>query len=1070
MPVLLMLFSVGAWGQDDSEYEKANKSITDRGYYRVYVEKQENNVTHRFYLKSDGTLTESTITKENAKDDAYLFMLKADKTGDLGNKEKADGYAYQIGWNFDDCGFTNPSMSNSSISNNGKINVDSQNRSNWERQVLFQKDGKYAVRATNATDPTWGAGSYWDVDDITTQTITDNNTNRQQTTAKAGYSTTAQYIWNIEKPEESGSYGNNWVYWYEHNHSIGATQSKTDNEITVVEFYSKWSETPETPLPFPVDQSSLGNKSKYGFRYSKTAGLPDFNGTYRISAQGFYRHKNGDGTNNNKAYLFVKKIKKSYNSSGLLRTKKDTIKYRCNLAALPTPPVSEPGNPNSMDEAITAFKAEQYNNDLYFTIDKSADEQVVEIGIEGYFDSELCWCIFNTNITYTAVTEKKDEGKRIGADIADFYDGDRYALALKEQTKNTDYRTIWQTLGWDGLIKMYLGGWKYQGDNNQIATDDQAKEKREYPTLYKSALQDVYSKTIPYYTLKSESSDAEYKSSSDGKKGTKQADYWKQAKLEGNFGGGYPDQEVFDGDYVFNSFAQDNGRSEYLATDIIPKYVHTFDTRAGEFGKGNPFTVPCFGGFLKFEPETNGKVELYVVQNGLIDLSSSSSDSDDGTQEVGIQNKITWRPTYIVDELGNFITDATADTRQKIFINKKENEADKIRHENSTSVTELNKFWDAVKATLDGWENSSDELDRKKAKVINDYWGDTGDEMHIISPQDYPDGWVTISKSYVKYTFDVKAGKSYYVFNNDSKIGFCGYEFKPEQTDWKAPIEINEENVAYPGQYKEVTLKRSFKPGWNAICLPFSVTESQMRKAFGTTNNEGVQQETYELVTYNGAKAVEDGEVSTDGSVIAHFFHHAYQDILAGYPYMLYIDKDADIFKDGSDKKTLTFKNILIEDDIEMATFNKSTDYIPDYLTEAENKRIRAFNEPDFTFVGNLDKTTVSKGSYVVYDGGIKYVPTNTEMKGLRSHLKSTPSANVGEVKRIVGTNFADIIDESTWNDATVINDLAAEMGFFSERENVYSVTGQLVRQNSTSLVGLPKGIYIVNGKKYFVK
>lgn len=34
---------------------------------------------------------------------------------------------------------------------------------------------------------------------------------------------------------------------------------------------------------------------------------------------------------------------------------------------------------------------------------------------------------------------------------------------------------------------------------------------------------------------------------------------------------------------------------------------------------------------------------------------------------------------------------------------------------------------------------------------------------------------------------------------------------------------------------------------------------------------------------------------------------------------------------------------------------------------------------------------------------------------------------------------------------------------------NVYGIDGRLVRQNATSLEGLPKGIYIMNGKKYVI-
>ena len=34
----------------------------------------------------------------------------------------------------------------------------------------------------------------------------------------------------------------------------------------------------------------------------------------------------------------------------------------------------------------------------------------------------------------------------------------------------------------------------------------------------------------------------------------------------------------------------------------------------------------------------------------------------------------------------------------------------------------------------------------------------------------------------------------------------------------------------------------------------------------------------------------------------------------------------------------------------------------------------------------------------------------------------------------------------------------------------VFNINGQVVRQGTTSVEGLPKGMYIVNGKKYMVK
>lgn len=50
-------------------------------------------------------------------------------------------------------------------------------------------------------------------------------------------------------------------------------------------------------------------------------------------------------------------------------------------------------------------------------------------------------------------------------------------------------------------------------------------------------------------------------------------------------------------------------------------------------------------------------------------------------------------------------------------------------------------------------------------------------------------------------------------------------------------------------------------------------------------------------------------------------------------------------------------------------------------------------------------------------------------------------------------------------------NILGSEQGQDSQAANaVYNLQGQLVRQGSSSLVALPKGVYIVGGKKYLVK
>ena len=157
--------------KDETEYayEQALASIEDGKGYRVFTEVGEN----KFYLTTTGTLVAS-------KEQAANFNFKAVTI--------ANG-AYPTGWNLG-CKFTNPSLTNGStgdIVQNGKINVEKKSdRNDWERQVFFLKDGKYAVRATNAKGSNWGANTYWTV------------TNTEAELPNAGYSLDMNYVWQLE--------------------------------------------------------------------------------------------------------------------------------------------------------------------------------------------------------------------------------------------------------------------------------------------------------------------------------------------------------------------------------------------------------------------------------------------------------------------------------------------------------------------------------------------------------------------------------------------------------------------------------------------------------------------------------------------------------------------------------------------------------------------------------------------------------------------------------------------------------------------------------------------------------
>lgn len=624
---------------------------------------------------------------------------------------------------------------------------------------------------------------------------------------------------------------------------------------------------------------------------------------------------------------------------------------------------------------------------------------------------------------------------------------------------------LWSKAGWTDVITMYFGGWKYQSDSD---------------------LASVYGKHItPNYGNNSFDDKGNAKTITDS---------WESAGEDDHYFDGYEEfaqkSAYFTGEYNIKSFGKgDNARCEFLENGIAGKYIHTLPNK--EFRNGNPFTVPCFGTFMKFEPDQNGTLVVYVLQNGIIDL--NGRDESLGTNvNMGFKLKASWRPTYITDELGNLLLDeqtkddggVKAETNHTIYIGITKN-GEKLTGDlsyNNTLYSDDEKYVpqlaDIINTTF---FSESSSLSERVQNNLLDYWGKSGSAMNVIPPKDSEDGWINIYKSFVKYTFKVKAGKSYYVFNNSSKLGFCGYEFAPDTENKKEALTINEDGTYKIGEqegegdipagtYESVTINRTFKQGWNAICLPFSVTESKMRTAFSSNGNA----EDYELVTYSGCTK---GEIpTTKEGLTAYFFRHAYQDIIAGFPYMIYIPStNAAAYKNQS----ITFSNITIEDNVEMATFSKSDDYIPDYTSKLYNSA----PEDAYQFKGSFIPTDVPAGSYAVYgigsnskdptSTGIRYVESETRMNGLRSFLYPKyldENSDAKAVARIVGTNFSDVIDDSMWDDATVINDLMEEMGFFDQRENVYSITGQIVRQNTTSLVGLPKGVYIVKGKKYFVK
>ena len=128
------------------DYQRALDELENGGVY-YFATNYLNDVPVRgiYYLKADGTLTTDGLQ-------AKYFTLQ---------KRAVSGGYKPIGWKSGQ--FTNPT---NATTNTKYIRTDSQNRDNWEAQVITRNaDGLYAIRATNApTEETWGANAYWTTD------------------------------------------------------------------------------------------------------------------------------------------------------------------------------------------------------------------------------------------------------------------------------------------------------------------------------------------------------------------------------------------------------------------------------------------------------------------------------------------------------------------------------------------------------------------------------------------------------------------------------------------------------------------------------------------------------------------------------------------------------------------------------------------------------------------------------------------------------------------------------------------------------------------------------------------
>lgn len=480
-----------------------------------------------------------------------------------------------------------------------------------------------------------------------------------------------------------------------------------------------------------------------------------------------------------------------------------------------------------------------------------------------------------------------------------------------------------------------------------------------------------------------------------------------------------------------NNARQENGSNALPETTYI--YSADFVKYKGTI-KDKMFNVPCSGSFLEFNPATNGKVTAHIFQNGVFDTSNKKS---------------SYRPqrrVFIMDEAGNFVeSEAHIETTSgkptggiqpissyKWDLNPKGKDTD-------PTIDEVRSHFKGIPTTFDmtpeGFKNNVYESLLSTEIVPNAAAGKGNGSL----------GWSVLADSPVTYTFNVKAGKTYYLYNFGSKIGFYGFSFEKSATEPKVDEFIFNDNqtntikATEDGHVAKVTVNRKMTAGiWTTCVLPFSLNKHQVDAIFGNTYSIGNENGT-QILYFD---RVENGKV--------YFVRHAYNTIVANKPFLIKPSKDVESISTAATE----YPYVTIE-----ATKNengKPNDWCTgNGYTWASSYSNDMIVKAGDGFISNQDGTFKNfvgeRGTLNGFRGYLKRLPTQADAKPMM--LQVVSSSNVD------GNN-----GETTGIEDLIID---ADGQLMPANGKVYNINGQLVSEDANSFLSLPSGIYIINGKKY---
>lgn len=232
-------------------------------------------------------------------------------------------------------------------------------------------------------------------------------------------------------------------------------------------------------------------------------------------------------------------------------------------------------------------------------------------------------------------------------------------------------------------------------------------------------------------------------------------------------------------------------------------------------------------------------------------------------------------------------------------------------------------------------------------------------------------------------------------------------------------------------------LKRNMTLGqWNTLVLPVDMSSAQLKAAFGDLVQLA------QLSALNGTvldfKSV---DLSDDNSLA----------LTAGGIYIIKPQKSPGV-------NSVTIRADGTAETVDGPFYNIGRHSCKD-LTQSDLPKTVSSPVGEMTAHGTYVNTKCPPGSYVLSHGDMYHIKKETPVKGFRCWFtfngndpKNVSLAIDGVAEGVIPTGLADLVDTRL------------------QPSDIYNANGQLVRRGATTLDGLPKGVYIVNGKKIAVQ